>query len=80
MSTAVEGMDANEIIQRLFDNNFSLSENETSNEEGEGMFAYAGQQHLDTVELATLSSGVEVQRISTTGANLDVSGKFRVVK
>ncbi len=43
-------------------------------------FACAGQQHLDTVELATLSSGVEVQPSSTTGANLDVSGKCRVSK
>ncbi len=36
-------------------------------------------QHLDTVELANLSSGVEVQPSSTTGANLDVSGKCRVI-
>ncbi len=56
------------------------SENETSDEEGKGIFACAGQQHLDTVELATLSSGVEVQPSSTTGANLDVSGKCRVSK
>ncbi len=35
---------------------------------------------LGTVELATLSSGVEVQPSSTTGVNLDVSGKCRVVK
>ncbi len=73
-------MDADEVIQRLFDDDFGLSENEANNEEGEGIFAYAGQQHLDTVELATLSSGVEVQPSSTTGANLDVSDKCRVVK
>ncbi len=59
---------------------FGLSENETSDEEGEGIFACAGRQHLDTVELATLSSGVEVQLSSTTGTNFDVSGKCRVVK
>ena len=35
-----------------------------------------GQQHLDTIELATLSSGVEVQPSISTGANLDVSGKM----
>ncbi len=73
-------MDADEVIQRLFDDDFGLSENETSDEEGEGIFTCAGQQHLDTVELATLSSGVEVQPSSTTGVNLDVSGKCRVVK
>ena len=54
-------MDADKVIQRLFNNNFGLSENETSDEECEGISAYAGQQHLDTVELATLGSGVEVQ-------------------
>ena len=64
------------VIQRLFEDYFGLSENESSNEEGEGIFAYAGQQHLDTVELATLSSGVEVQPSISTGANLDVSGKM----
>lgn len=64
-------MDADEVIQRLFEDDFGLSENESSDEEGEGIFAYAGQQHLDTVELAALSSGVEVQ----SGANLDDSGK-----
>ena len=31
---------------------------------------------LDTVELATLSSGMEVQPSISTGANLDVSGKM----
>ena len=45
------------VIQRLYEDNFGLFENESSNEEGERIFAYAGQQHLDTVELATLSSG-----------------------
>ena len=73
-------MDADEVIQCLFDYDFGLFENETSDGEGEGIFAYAGQQHLDIFELVTLSSGVEVQPSSTTGANLDVSGKCRVVK
>ncbi len=57
-------MDAAEVIQRLFNDDFGLSENETSDEDGEGIFACAGQQHLDTVELATLSSGVEVQPVA----------------
>ena len=69
-------MDADEVIQRLFEDDFGLSENESSDEEGEGVFAYAGQQHLDTVELATLSSSMEVQPSISTGANLDVSGKM----
>ena len=64
------------VIQRLFEDDFGLSENESSNEEGEGIFAYAGQQHLDTVEPATLSIGVEVQPSISTGANLDVSGNM----
>ncbi len=58
-------MDADKVIQRLFDDDFGLSENESSDEEGEVIFA-SGQQHLDTVELATVSSGVEVQPSSTT--------------
>ena len=57
-------MDADEVIQRLFEDNYGLSENESSDEEGEGIFAYAGQQHLDSVELATLSSGMEVSMVS----------------
>ena len=69
-------MDADEVIQRLFEDDFGLSENESSDEEGDGVFAYAGQQHLNTIELATLSSGVEVQPSISTGANLDVSGKM----
>ena len=69
-------MDADEVILRLFEDNFGLSENESSDEEGEGILAYAGQQHLDTVELATLSSGVEVQPSIFTGAIFDVSGKM----
>ena len=64
------------VIQRLFEDDFSLSENESSTEEGEGICAYAGQQHLDRVERATLSSGVEVQSSISTGANLDVSVKM----
>ncbi len=52
----------------------AILENETSDEEGEGMFACAGQQHLDTVELATLSSGVEVQPSSNYWSQL---GCFR---
>ena len=35
-------MGADEVIQRLCEDNFSLSENESSDEEGEGIFAYAG--------------------------------------
>ena len=37
------------VIQRLFEDDFGLSENEIRNKEGEGIFVYAGQQHLDTV-------------------------------
>ncbi len=39
MLTAGERIDADKVIQRLFDDDFSLSENETSDEEGEGIFA-----------------------------------------
>ena len=34
-------MDADEVIQQLFKNDFGLSENESSDEKGEGIFAYA---------------------------------------
>ena len=50
-------MDADEVIQRLFEDEFGLSEDDSSDEDGEGIFAYAGQHHLDSVELATLRSG-----------------------
>ncbi len=39
MLTAVEGMDADKVIQRLFDDDFGLSVNETRDEESEGIFA-----------------------------------------
>ncbi len=42
MLNAGERMNAVKVIQCLFDNNFGLSENETSDEEGEEIFAYAG--------------------------------------
>ena len=62
-------MDADKVIQ--------WAEEGSSDEEGKGIFAYAGQQHLDTAELTTLSSGVALQpSSSTTGANLDASGKM----
>ena len=35
-------MDADEVIQQLFEDDFGLS-NESSDEESEGMFAYAGK-------------------------------------
>ncbi len=40
MLTAGERVDADKVIQRLLDNDFGLSGNETSDEEGED--AYAG--------------------------------------
>ena len=47
-----------EVLQRLFDDDFGLSEDDSSDEDGEGIFAYAGQQHFDAAEVAALSSGV----------------------
>ncbi len=44
-------MDADEVIQRLFDDDFGLSENETGDKEGEGIFACAGQ-HFFILELS----------------------------
>ena len=34
-------MNANEVIQRLFEDDFGLSENGNSDKEGEGIFTYA---------------------------------------
>ena len=34
-------MDADEVIQQLFQDDFGLSENEISDKKGEGIFAYA---------------------------------------
>ena len=47
-------------IQIYCNNNVevSFSEGDISDEEGEGIFAYAGQPHIDAVEVAALSRGV----------------------
>ena len=47
-----------EVVERLFDDDFSFSEGDISDEEGEGIFAYAGEPHIDAVEVAALSRGV----------------------
>ncbi len=51
-------MDADEVLQRLFEDDFSLSEGDSSDDDGEGIFGYAGQQHFDNAELESLSSRV----------------------
>ena len=51
-------LNADEVVKRLFDDDYIFSEDDSSDEEGEGIFAYAGQQHIDTPEVAGLSRGV----------------------
>ena len=48
-------LSVDEVVERLFDDNFSFSEGDSSDEEGEGIFAYAGQPHIDAAEVAALS-------------------------
>ncbi len=36
-------MDADEVLQRLFEDDFSLSKGDSSDDDGEGIFAYAKQ-------------------------------------
>ena len=47
-----------EVVELLFDDDFGVSEGDSSDEDGEGVFAYAGQQHFDSAEVAALSKGV----------------------
>ena len=51
-------LSVDEVVERLFDDDFSFSEGDISDEEGEGIFAYAGQPHIDAAEVAALSRGV----------------------
>ena len=50
-------LSVDEVVERLFDDDFSFSEDDISDEEGEGIFAYAGQPHIDAAEVAALSRG-----------------------
>ena len=59
------------VLQRLFDDDFGLSEDDSSDEDGEGIFAYAGQQHFDAA--AALSSGVAFNPGSVPEGNAEAS-------
>ena len=62
-----------EVLQRLFDDDFGLSEDDSSDEDGEGIFAYAGEQHFDAAEAAALSSGVAFNPGSVPEGNAEAS-------
>ena len=47
-----------EMVQLLFEIYFGVSDSESSEEEGDGVYAYAGQQHFDSTEISTFSKGV----------------------
>ena len=36
-----------EVVELLFDDDFGVSEGNSSDEDGEGVFAYTSQQHFD---------------------------------
>ena len=60
-----------EVVEPLFDDDFSFSEGDSSDEEGKGIFAYAGQAHIDAAEVAALSRGVvSIPIDSTTGRSV----------
>ena len=64
-------MSVDEVVERLFDDDFSFSEGDISDEEGEGIFTYAGQPHIDAAEVAALSRGVvSIPIDSTTGRSV----------
>ena len=63
-------LNANEVLQRLFDDDFGVSEDASSDDEGEGIFAYAGQQHIDAAEVAALSRGVASKGQSVPEGNM----------
>ena len=61
-------LSVDEVVERLFDDDFSFSEGDSSDEKGEGIFAYAGQPHIDAAEVAALNRGViSIPIDSTTG-------------
>ena len=61
-------LSVDEVVERLFDDDFSFSEGDISDEEGEGIFAYA---HIDAGEVAALSRGVvSIPIDSTTGRSV----------
>ena len=45
-------------MELLFDDDFGVSEGDSSDEDGDGVFAYASQQHFDSAEVAALSKGI----------------------
>ena len=48
-----------EVVEFMFkEDDSDISEGGSSDEEGEGVYAYAGQQHFDSAEVASLSEGV----------------------
>ena len=57
-------LSVDEVVERLFDNDFSFLEGDISDEEGEGIFAYARQPHIDTEEVAALSREVVLSRLT----------------
>ena len=64
-------LSVDEVVERLFDDDFRFSEGDSSDKEGEGIFAYAGQPHIDAAEVAALSRGVvSIPIDSTTGRSV----------
>ena len=63
-------LSVDEAVERLFDDDFSFSEGDSSDEEGEGIFAYAGQPHIDAVEVAALRGVVSIPIDSITGRSV----------
>ena len=60
------------VVERLFDDYFIFFEDDSNDEEGEGIFAYARQQHIDdATKVAGLSRGVISIRIDfSTGRSV----------
>ena len=68
-------LSVDEVVELLFDDDFSFLEGDISDEEGEGIFAYAGQPHIDAAEVAALSRGVvSIPIDSTTGRSVPEGG------
>ncbi len=55
---ASKQLSTDEVVELILDNDFDFSEGDSSDEEGGGLYAYTGQQHFDSAEVAAFSRGI----------------------
>ena len=71
-STARTWLTLDEVLSGVFDDDFGLSDSESSEEEGEDVYTYSGKHNLARGEVVALSKAVssEPLKIITTLVNL----------